>query len=70
MLDKKYKKALEILNSEIELNRILFLEYLNLAEVINDEKSKIWHINKANEYNERFKTLSELKARLYKKIES
>lgn len=70
MLDKKYKKTLEILNGEIELNHNLFLEYLNLAEVIKDEKLKIWHINKANEYTERFKTLSELKERLYKEIGS
>jgi hypothetical protein len=70
MLDKKYKKTLEILNGEIELNHNLFLEYLNLAEVIKDEKLKIWHLNKANEYIKSFKTLSELKEKLCKEIES
>ena len=70
MFDKKYKKTLEILNSEIEFNHDLFLKYLKLAEVIKDEKSKMWHMNKANEYNERFESLSEFKKRLYKEIES
>ena len=70
MFDKKYKKTLEILNSEIEFNHNLFLKYLKLAEVIKDEKSKMWHMNKANEYNERFESLSEFKKRLYKEIES
>ena len=70
MFDKKYKKTLEILNSEIELNRCLFYDYSTYAEVVKDEKTKAQYMIKANEYIKKYKILSELKERLYKEIES
>ena len=69
MFDKKYKKALEILDSEIEFNRTVFLNYSSLARTIDDEKTKQLHIEKAREYNERIIALLELKTKLYKEIE-
>lgn len=69
MFDKKYKKTLEILDSEIEMYHRLFLRYLDLAECTKDEKSKIWHLSKASEYSKISIALSELKEKLHKEIE-
>lgn len=69
MFDKKYKKTLEILDSEIEMYYRLYLKYLDLAECTKDEKSKIWHLDKASEYREVFIALSDFKKKLYKEIE-
>lgn len=70
MFDKKYKKTLEILDDEIEMYHRLFLKYLDLADTTKDEKSKIWHLDKAREYCEIRIELSDLKTKIHKEIGS
>lgn len=69
MFDKKYKKTLEILDGEIEMYHRLFLHYLDLADTTKDEKSALWHLDKASEYSKMSIALSDLKEKLYKEIE-
>lgn len=70
MFDKKYKKALEILDYEIEMYRNLYLNYLGLSDACIDEKEKTWHLDKSREYQEMTIELSHLKAKIRKEIES
>lgn len=70
MFDKKYKKALEILDDEIETYRRLYLNYLELSDTSIDEKTKIWNLDKSREYQEMTIELSHLKAKIRKEIES
>ena len=70
MFDKKYKKALEILDDEIETYRGLYLNYLELSDTSIDEKTKIWNLDKSREYQEMTIELSHLKAKIRKEIES
>ena len=71
MFDKKYKKALEILDDEIETYNRLFNLYLKLADSnAMNEESKKWHLDKAREYQVMRIELSDLKTRILKEIES
>ena len=70
MFDKKYKKTLEILDDEIETYHRLYLNYLDLSDTSIEEKTKIWNLDKAREYQEMAIELSYLKAKIHKEIES
>ena len=71
MFDKKYKKALEILDDEIEMYNRLFHQYLDLANSPTlSEESKKWHIDKAEEYCDMRIELSNLKRKFRREIES
>lgn len=71
MFDKKYKKALEILDDEIETYNRLFNLYLKLADSNTmNEESKKWHLDKAIEYQRMCIELSDLKTRIHREIES
>lgn len=71
MFDKKYKKALEILDDEIETYNRLFNLYLKLADSNTmNEESKKWHLDKAREYQRMYIKLSDLKTRIHREIES
>ena len=70
MFDKKYKKALEILDDEIEMYRRLYRDYLELSDASIDKKSKTWNLDKSIEYQKMTIELSHLKAKIRKEIGS
>lgn len=70
MFDKKYKKALEILDDEIEMYRNLYLEYLELSDASIYEKTKKWNLDKSIEYQKMTIELSDLKKKIRREIES
>lgn len=69
MLDKKYKKFLEILDEEIEFYNGLFVDYLEIAQTIrNDNHLREMHLQKAKNYIHKYEALITLKSRLYNEI--
>jgi hypothetical protein len=67
MFDRKYKKALEVIDDEIDFYNDMFLKNVKLAEVSDDETKKL-HYKRSEEYLERRIALSSLKTRILKTI--
>lgn len=68
MFNKKYTKAIKILNDEIDLAHGLLVEYNELAKVIKDDAVRQEHLRKADEWHYRYCTLLELKTQFKKRI--
>lgn len=67
MFDRKYKKALEVINDEISFYNDMFLKNIKLAEA-SDGETKNFHYERAAEYLERRTALSDLKTRILKTV--
>ena len=70
MFDKKYNKAMKVLNEEIMTAHELFLTNIKYADIATNEITKSSHIRASEEWHYRIVALHELKNRILKVIES
>lgn len=64
MFDKKYKKALEIIDDEIKFYNDLYHTTMSLAKSIENVESKEHHMKIADDFLGRYLALSEIRRKL------